>query len=151
MLFTGGRGMMNDDYDYYYYISNNSTTFIHQVNTKFNIKLLTNALLISLRTSSTNFVSSLADKMASREKRWMVGISLAGWPSRTILEAPFAANFSTRLSTAMFDGAQAKTYHIYTQMQPPFTLKVVPKTVTLNINNLSSIKYQSILLQNWSF
>jgi len=48
----------------------------------------------------------------------------------------------------MFDGAQAKTYHIYTQMQPPFTLKVVPKTVTLNINNLSSIKYQSILLQN---
>jgi len=39
----------------------------------------------------------------------MLGISLAGWPSRTILVAPLAANFSTRLSTAMFDGAQAKT------------------------------------------
>jgi len=73
------------------------------------IMLLTNALLISARTSSTNFVSSLADKMASSEKCWMVGSNLAGWPSRTIFVAPFAPSFSTRLSTAMFDGAQANT------------------------------------------
>ena len=70
----------------------------------------TNALLRSFLTSSTSLVSSLLDRIASKEYFCMWGKRRAGWPRRTIL-CLLLDNLSTRLSTAMLDGAHARIWN----------------------------------------
>ena len=69
---------------------------------------LTNARVISFRTSCTISAPSQEVIMLSREYRRTALTRRAGCPNLSTL-VPREANLSTRLSTATFDGAQANT------------------------------------------
>ncbi len=75
---------------------------------------LTRHLSMSRRTSVTSCFSSLLASRASRECLCTDGRTRAGWPSLTRLVILSPDRRSTRLSTAMLDGAQASTWNMTT-------------------------------------